>query len=161
MIEEKQYGFKSFEIDSSAFKLAVEPTELRLGNWLQSYIIWNDGFGNVSKKVIAPFRTDIETLEMLSSSQALLCTMEPIPLTHEILEKCGFVRHFNSNEFWNHWQLVENGWHVSEWLQNHKAAGFEEKGTCYWSDQFIPVKYLHRLQNLYHELTNKELEISL
>lgn len=87
--------------------------------------------------------------------------MMPIPLTAEVLEKCGFERHQNSNEYWNHWRHSENAWGVSQWLLDKKVAGFEEKGVCYWSDQFIPVKTVHHLQNLFHALYQEELPIKL
>lgn len=138
----------------------IDPKELRIGNWvrlgrpaskgeyLTSTIDWISAYGERNIGLLGNgLRNEPRHLE-------------GIPLTMDILEKCGFVRHSNSNEFWNRWQLVENGWHISEWLQKHKVAGFEEKGVCYWSDHFIPVKYLHSLQNLYFCVVGKELEIN-
>ncbi len=82
---------------------------------------------------------------------------EPIKLDNDILIKCGFEKHKNSNEYWNYW-VLKNGWHISEWIQPNQMAGFEEQGVCYWGEEFNPVKYLHQLQNLFYALTNTEIE---
>jgi hypothetical protein len=78
-----------------------------------------------------------------------------IDITEKILIACGFTKHDNSNEFWNHW-VLPNGWHISEALHNEPSAGVSY-GICYWSDNYITVKNLHHLQNLYFALTGKEL----
>ena len=74
------------------------------------------------------------------------------------MEQLGFEKHSNSNEFWNHW-VLPNGWHISEWLQDNKVAGFEEKGVCYWGECFVPVKYIHQLQILYFSVAAQHLKV--
>lgn len=156
----RQYGFKSFEVDASAFKPAVTAEELRLGNWLQSYTIFCFDIKEPAKKVcVRPFQVDLKVLQMIYE-QPLLVTVEPIPLTTEILDKAGFTKHKNSNEFWSQW-VLKNNWLVSQWIHDYPVAGFEEKGVCYWSEEYVPVESLHKLQNLYFALTGKELEINL
>ena len=72
----------------------------------------------------------------------------PIELTEEILLKCGFeqtsISYFKKDEF-----TIEN-WDDNEFIFR-------------WNDFTISVdlKHLHTLQNLYHALTNEELEINL
>jgi hypothetical protein len=75
--------------------------------------------------------------------------MYPIPLTPEILEKCGFVK----------------------WIDN-VACSYKKE---YSPQRFIDIsnykdyyrcfiatfKYIHQLQNLYFALTNTELPITL
>ena len=75
-----------------------------------------------------------------------------IPLTPEILEKCGFRRHDN---YFNHDNF--DGFHI---LRYHDGECVIELG-----DQFhilsAPFSFLHQLQNLYFALTGKELTIIL
>lgn len=83
--------------------------------------------------------------------------IQPIPISPEILLKCGFTKHENSNEYWNFW-ILSNGWHISEALHTEPSAGVKT-GLCYWSDEYIEIKYLHQLQNLYFALTSQEMNI--
>lgn len=80
----------------------------------------------------AVFRTYVENLN-------------PIPLTEELLLKCGFERkHFGSVTVYCH-------------LSIELDAYFCLKGV----DYNIPVRSLHQLQNLYFDLIGKELEVNL
>lgn len=73
-----------------------------------------------------------------------------IPLTEEILLKCGFKVEYKKGSHTNFrvYRLVEftyntnHGW----WFHNHLAH---------------EPKHLHQLQNLYFSLTGKELEVKL
>jgi hypothetical protein len=85
--------------------------------------------------------------------------MNPIPLTPAILVACGFVKTDSSNEYWNHW-VLKNGWHISESLHDEPSAGVVT-GLCYYSEDYIQIKYLHQLQNLYFALTGKEITVNL
>ena len=83
----------------------------------------------------------------------------PIPITEDILLKCGFEKHSNSNEFWNLYTL-KNGWYISQALHIEDSAGVNF-GCFYWSGEFIEIKHLHQLQNLFFCLCGKELTIKL
>ena len=85
--------------------------------------------------------------------------IDPIPLTEDILLKCGFEKHSNSNEFWNLYTL-KNGWYISQALHIEDSAGVNF-GCFYWSGEFIEIKHLHQLQNLFFCLCGKELTIKL
>lgn len=77
---------------------------------------------------------------------------EGIPLTEEILLKCGFEKYSSSQYRKNGvdlWQ-IERGSNKDEFLCNN----ITNIGGLY-------LKYLHQLQNLYFALTGKELEINL
>lgn len=74
----------------------------------------------------------------------------PIPLTPEILEKCGFEKVYQSyvlDKF-----FLYNGPDVAGdwWFKMSEAVGFTVK-----------IKYLHQLQNLYYALTGEELKINM
>lgn len=86
---------------------------------------------------------------------------EPIPLTPEILEKCGFVIDFSLRrtnailEDKNNRLLVcffKNG-RIDIVLNGNKSRSIFTKK--------YPKFYLHQLQNLYFDLTATELEIKL
>jgi hypothetical protein len=83
--------------------------------------------------------------------------LQPIPLTSELLEKCGFV--------------LDKG--VGVWFDKKENDGFRFTFTLWDSyeggylftrempSNHIPVFYLHQLQNLYFALTGEELNIEL
>lgn len=70
--------------------------------------------------------------------------LKPIPLTEEILLKCGYIKQ-DRNMFMIIGHVI---WNVQENLFLCDKNG-------------VVLKYLHQLQNLYFALTNKELEINL
>lgn len=101
----------------------------------------------------------------ISSERALHCGtvhqfdhyVEPIPLTEEILTKCGFEKAFNIG--------TSNGYY---WAS--KLIDLTEDYELSTSDRYydsMPVSgsmkfsFLHQLQNLYFALTGTELEVKL
>lgn len=82
-----------------------------------------------------------------------LSQYEPIPLTPEILERCGFE--------------CDASYQVPHWT--HKS-GFYFHDDCFTQGIFsirilnaidVEFKYLHQLQNLYYSLCQKELTITI
>jgi len=74
--------------------------------------------------------------------------LKPIPLTEELLLKCGFEKSHVTNftlEFENH-ELEININKYYSWLNNKDIT---------------PILYLHSLQNIFFALTNQELKIIL
>ena len=123
----------------------IDVKELRVGNWFE----WDE-----PQTTIYGF-AQVKSYHELGYSGIIM----PIPLSPSILEKCGFEKHENSNEYWNHY-ILKNGWHISEALHDEKSAGVK-KGKFYWSDEFIEFEYVHQMQNLFHSLYHKELEVKL
>ena len=85
--------------------------------------------------------------------------LQPIPLTPEVLEKCGFDR-LNKETM-----AVPSIWH-STYTRVLVKTNFDlqERGSeWYWieGNTIVELKYLHQLQNLYFALTGKELEVTL
>lgn len=112
----------------------MQAHELRLGNWVK------DGKENI--------QITVDELKALVNGRA---EFDAIPLTPELLEKCGFEKgnegyyHFSGGKFEYRWHpgghfylIVESDWNEIEHL-NH----------------------LHQLQNLYFALTGEELKIDL
>ena len=83
-------------------------------------------------------------------------TFEPIPLTEEILLKCGFsitesIFHDNTNAY-----------EIKSWGRIVLINGILQSDEFYFLDGLsTEIKYLHQLQNLYFALTNEELTIQL
>ena len=129
----------------------IAANELRIGNWVM-------------------YDNRLFQIEAISRSLPCLNTDEfgigvvdwnninPIPLTPEILEKCGFVKPSKND---NHGGLlVSIGNDVSIRLKPLIS------GEGYYWDNFngaykVIINHLHQLQNLYFALTNSELTINL
>lgn len=116
----------------------MENTELRIGNWCQTK---EEGYC----QIINGWQLD-EGYELF-----------PIPLTPEMLEKCGFKKETRGNysSSWNVY-LMEN-------FNLHQSGGFAN--PQYWKITTVyncpPIIHLHQLQNLYFALTGEELKIEL
>ena len=130
----------------------IQPNELRIGNWVKFiYTCMQVGHGTFedckkTNDTDAPFK------------------YEPIPLTSEILEKCGFklnddrdlkTRHPEDN--------LKYSLEVSEYqyigVTNDDSwfVGGHHSNPFYGHYLRYDFKYLHQLQNLYFALTNEEL----
>lgn len=119
----------------------VEAKDLRIGNWVHAL------FNDVLIKEIYENKCLVE----ISSSKREVYDTEnisPIPLTPEILEACGFGDGIGETKGfkWNgyNFHLTQDGFlYTDKWYKQN----------------FIAVRYLHQLQNLYFVLTGEELEI--
>ena len=77
----------------------------------------------------------------------------PIPLTEEILLKCGFEK---NNEY--QYLFCQNKFGYS---LNEKTIALEEYKNIFLRVRTVPVEFLHQLQNLYFALAGEELTINL
>lgn len=133
----------------------MEARELRIGNLIRQvdYVtgeticirtvtsINKEGYLNVKSKGIENIKSQ------------LLKSFEPIPLTEEILLKCGFDKYSDhSNEIT---YLSKDSGYFIQVYDNSVYFGLN------YEDYRKEVKYLHQLQNLYFALTGQELEINL
>lgn len=130
----------------------IQVNELRIG----SHII----FGELPD-VVCGLNNDGS---YLSTSGEILplsdCT--GIPLTEEILLKCGFVRQITTPHIM---ELIAPELGEEGYIE-HIDGNFTltKEGSGYYNDYFglyDRIKYLHQLQNLYFALTGKELQINL
>ena len=118
----------------------IKETELRIGNLFEVY-------NNLFNRVDA---ISAEKIRFKNSKGTFYVDPEsanPIPLTPEILERCNF----------------ENGFHVTYNKDSYKEHGrgvfwFQRK-EGYGSPVTKQVVYLHKLQNLYYDHADCELEI--
>lgn len=122
----------------------IQANELRLGNWVDykgKYYQIYDGIRSLSIDDL-----DSESLDSHLKNIKLL-DLRPIPITEEILLKCGFER------------LGKYTFVCDNALMQLEIDVITNK--LVHSILAIEVKYLHQLQNLYYFLCGKELEINL
>jgi hypothetical protein len=125
----------------------MEARELRIGNWVLEK--QNKLLGEIFNITRTTCRIFVDNeLEDLKPS---LEDIEPIPLTEQWLERLGF----KPDAVGCMYQDPENDYYG---FVDRKEDGFmlvvhgEEHRETY-------VKYVHQLQNLFYELTGKELEL--
>jgi len=121
--------------------------ELRIGNW---YLM--SGMGN---NQFEQFINWTQALDFEAYGQ-------PIVLTSDILEKCGFKKNKNGepcieiNDIASHLELMVgvDNFHYPSFTQTPQG---DEERTVY----FNRINSLHQLQNLVHTLTGEELTVNL
>lgn len=88
---------------------------------------------------------------------------QPIPLTPELLEKCGFEKaEFDApGDNWYEIIIVRHRLQLCLETKYNMAHIVEESGNSVLFRHFIGFEYLHQLQNLYFALTGEELEVKL
>lgn len=133
----------------------IQVNELRISNLVD----YNGMYLSVSEiytpKPRKPVRFDgVECVELHCGGfiTATMDDIKPIPLTEEILLKCGFAKSSDGEHFFiGHYGfcLVHDG-------QDYcmKPVIIDPMVIAY-------CRYLHQLQNLYFALTGKELEVNL
>ncbi len=119
--------------------------ELRIGNWFV-------GYDN------KPFQWDLTHFSMLVLEQNAPEVDElirgPIPLTEEILLKCGFEL---SDCHWDYWNPDEE---LSFCMTIFEDGMFFSAGEGIRLNKY-PIEYVHQLQDLFCVITGKELEVRL
>lgn len=129
----------------------METSELRLGNWIElrpdhthrRYIeVSRINRGSVGNKTTR-FETDnprqpSEMKELFSQY------LFPIPLTDEIIQRCGFeVRYNGIKTYYNPLMELDHDFNLMNYESN------------------VRIRFVHQLQNIYFALTNQELEVNL
>jgi hypothetical protein len=123
----------------------MKASELRIGNWLNI----NGG--------PAPILGGWFTL-IASHRENLLPPHEPISLTPEILEKCGYIK--TDNQYKNsksECYVDYDTMFISEFNGKFEFTILSTDTNGY----DVPLTSLHQLQNLYFALTGEELQINL
>lgn len=136
----------------------MEANELRIGNMLE-WIRYDESLNqDVCVYNIARTATRVYTgIEELPEVLVSLECLKPIPLTEEWLVKFGFEKHrktIGSHEFC----FTHSGLQFCIYGNNKK--GFYIQIPLYEGDSWdISFKYVHKLQNWWHENTGEELTI--
>ena len=145
----------------------IKPYELRIGNliaWnprlshprttlpstqVKVTSIFQNKIGYISPGIehrVEPFEDDLSQIE---TPYRPLDELEPIPLTAEMLEKCGFEKVADETFIKGHLTLQK--------MQDYNGEVF-----LFNSAELRPqITYVHQLQNFYFALTGEELEVCL
>lgn len=119
----------------------IQSNELRIGNYTNFgivYLIENECFYTKKDEV---------------SYKNKWADIQPIPLTPEILEKCGFDGNNHKRRFK---KVIESS--LTMYFQD---GVFSLEDYDWFAQNLDHIKNLHQLQNLYYALTGTELEIKL
>lgn len=122
----------------------IQANELRIGNWVLFY-------GEFSQ---------VESIGTYGCSfnkgfaKYTLPILKPIPLSEEMLLKCGFIIGMGFQDF------LKGKYSFVEIKGGILYGEFSEEGVFYFNSK-TQLKYLHQLQNLCFALTNQELKIEL
>ena len=134
----------------------MEQNEIRVGNWLNDPRPFNEDtkkfFKMPDNGYFKAKARDIEVAELF----------EPIPLTEEILLKCGFKK---TEEYYASYEenidVYTIGCFDIAFIDNEYKLWFCIEEDPFYSFSWTEIKYVHQLQNLYFSLTGQELEINL
>jgi len=121
--------------------------ELRIGNLV--YLVYPDGITH--KVEITGILPDKVFFKGKSSGFSMYEAISPIPLTEEILLKCGFDENMVLSTIEGEIRYYGDG-DINIGGEDSCTLGMVYIAKC---------KYLHQLQNLYFALTGKELEVEL
>lgn len=137
----------------------IKASELRIGNCIlylnELYIV--DGIRYEKEAPESKWRISFRTVDDNNPAKQILRNgkfenwIDPIPLTPEILEKCGFYKS-HLGGYWKSGQRLDiNAESISYCLYENFNEVLRSK----------KLQYLHQLQNLYFALTGSELIVSL
>lgn len=125
----------------------IDAKELRIGNYIQlrDKHVMVGGIPNMYKLLIPGEQYAVEVEEF-----------DPIPLTEELLLKCGITEAYSDSKGYiysiNEVKFLRCFFDIPSFF-------IETKGD---DDLFnMPIESLHQLQNLYFDLTGKDLEVEL
>lgn len=124
----------------------IQSNELRVGNKIR-YTAHILTVAEIHKN------SEVKTIEAING---FLDCYEGIPLTPELLEKCGFVstRDGGTPAWWHGRNPVTHDFLI---VVKYSPS----RSLYYYQNVHFKLKYLHELQNLFHALTGEELTINL
>jgi hypothetical protein len=119
----------------------MKAEELRIGNWVRIKDVPTTNEWQVES---------IGNLQQVAGQLWSIEELEPIPLTEEWLVKFGFDK------------VADNTWLLGDGFYIDLKKGHITEVFVYWVDvnsrnNFIVIKHVHSLQNLYFALTGEEL----
>lgn len=115
----------------------IPSNELRIGNWVKNVYPYHQN----------PYQIDAYHIHEAECDKIVF---NPIPLTPEVLEKCGF----DYTESLHRLGELEIGYDNEDFMLMQYSLRYKKA-------IILKVKYLHQLQNLYFALTGEELTINL
>lgn len=126
----------------------IQPQELRKGNWVNCY--------NRTFKVVVIECLFVETIPRKQGVYTYH-DLNAIQLTEPILLKSGFIENTRDGLSWLELPVEKFGLDIYTGDKN----GFLEVVISFHDEELKRVQYLHHLQNLVLDLTDKELMFEL
>lgn len=141
----------------------IAANELRIGNWVKSIVLHGSHFLKFKR-----FDEDLKIAFFYKENiGAYIEHIAPIPLTTEILEKCGFyiIHHLGKlqptlyiDKYQELYFNFDNGVPICVYdCENDNTDENIELASFFTEKVFRHINHLHQLQNLYFALTNTEL----
>lgn len=127
----------------------IQENEIMCGN----YFIHNDNWSSREHKGI--FQFDSQHFFELHECTFSLENIEPIPLTEDILIRCGFE---NDIAFEGMVLDCENGCSIGI-STSENVCYFRGNIEPFWVDIVPEIAYLHQMQNLVKLLCNQTIEL--
>lgn len=154
----------------------IHVQELRLGNFLYEEVLGICPVILIQKNSVWVSVKHMDESRNITDKEYHLSqdSIEPIPLTAELLVKCGFTdwseRIGEKDELgkdvtsdWIRYALnpvLKNDQGI-EWYDRDLEVDLNDDGTWHVDYHCVTIKYLHQLQNLFFALKGIELTISL
>lgn len=149
----------------------MKASELRIGNWVTDEF-WDSFKTHIKvesiddKGINSIIQDDGNYPECAQRWIEPVCffdQLKGIPLTPEILEKCGFEKRIINNAFNEYFLPCTPAGYKNEWILRYRDydnnPGLEFAPKLDGSIHSFPCNSLHQLQNLYWCLVGEELEI--
>lgn len=124
----------------------IPASDLRIGNWV--YVTNWDYF-----KVLQILEDGVIIFN--GHGEEPFMNLEPIPLTPDILEKCGFEE-LDGNEYYRFFDLDAVRVYIHR-MDNSAFVSYSQSTLDHYTNNL----HLHQLQNIIYALTNNELTINL
>jgi hypothetical protein len=125
--------------------IIMEARELRIGNLVEYYIE-----DKIDERKAWWEQSVIDVIDLgIIEKEPQTHNFRAIPITQKWLNKFGFRKYQNPNNSPS-WCFAKGGFKL---IKNFHS------GKIYFTSYFIEIKSVHQLQNLYFDLTGKELEL--
>jgi hypothetical protein len=143
----------------------MKANELRIGNYVNEDVLGDAPISEITESTVglSVNHMDINRVESIVTYIIAIHNIKSIPLTHEILEKCGFKKYSHNP-----------GYAIDSDSMSEKCDEYNlgKLSIMDWGDGFVlsnsfsfslrvELKHLHQLQNLVHSITGEELEVKL
>ncbi|GAO43034.1 hypothetical protein [Flavihumibacter petaseus] len=137
--------------------------QLRIGNWVKRFPYTAGKSPNGQPRMVdGAVKIEIGILNDISNFPG---EYEPIAITPEILQRCGFesITLSNGDKVY-HIPCTPPGCTDEYWLRYSHTKG--TAGIVFSSENSatihsFPCKYLHQLQNLFYSITGEEMAVAL